>query len=406
MPPRRPSPRRRTSRALWARRGSLDRHGDFVKNRSQVSQERKANYCGICKARSAPAAGSSIAPSRSMTARHQGIKWRLSAPHEASTTAGTLAIAAGLPRSRGGDLAVARHSARRRAARSSTSRPAVRYDVSGTSTTTAPTTSLALSGVKYHPASLGTSATLTVTVGHLDQVRQPARQGHRRSPRSRPVTASRSSGSSRRPRHRRPVLVATKVIDLGPPPPVHFYASGVADAAANCTVSVTLDNTHFRPTSIGTKGAQTVVPLATSTKVHRPLGPSPRVWLDSEGRPPQGHLDRACRNVVQLRPDRDACHRHEPWPPPLAGPGQLSVCHVIRMIPWHTGAFSPRADAVPAARRKFPRRRAIALAPAASSGTGRRAACRIGCQRAPEETRAGRAAPPGGEPPGGAGDLG
>ena len=41
----------------------------------------------------------------------------------------------------------------------------VRYDVTGTSTTTAPTTTLGLSGVKYHPKSLGTLATLTVNVG-------------------------------------------------------------------------------------------------------------------------------------------------------------------------------------------------------------------------------------------------
>ncbi len=143
--------------------------------------------------------------------------------------------------------------------------PAVRYDVRGTSTTTAPTTSLGLAGVKYHPASLGTSATLTVTVG--PSTKYANRHGKAIAESSitsgdrievvwvEPATTTPSTG-----------LVATKVIDLGPPPPVHFYASGVADAAANCTVSVTLDNTHFRPTSIGTKGAQTVVPLATSTK--------------------------------------------------------------------------------------------------------------------------------------------
>jgi len=41
----------------------------------------------------------------------------------------------------------------------------VRYDVTGISTTTAPTTTVALSGVKYHPSTLGTSATLSVGVG-------------------------------------------------------------------------------------------------------------------------------------------------------------------------------------------------------------------------------------------------
>ena len=40
----------------------------------------------------------------------------------------------------------------------------VRYEVTGISTTAAPTTTVGLSGVKYHPKSLGTSATLGVSV--------------------------------------------------------------------------------------------------------------------------------------------------------------------------------------------------------------------------------------------------
>lgn len=143
--------------------------------------------------------------------------------------------------------------------------PAIRYDVTGVSTTTSPTSTLGLSGVKYHPSSLGTSATLSVALGTSTKYAN----GHGKA-----IAESKITSGDRievvwvEPAATSPStsLVATKVIDLGPPPPVHFTASGVADAAANCTVSVTLDNTHFRPTSIGTKGSQIVVPLATSTK--------------------------------------------------------------------------------------------------------------------------------------------
>jgi len=143
--------------------------------------------------------------------------------------------------------------------------PSVRYDVTGASTTTAPTTSLGLSGVRYHPKSLGTTTTLAVTLGSSTKYAN----GHGKA-----IAESKITSGDRievvwvEPAATTPStsLVATKVIDLGPPPPTHFFASGVADAAANCTVSVTLDNTKFRPKSIGTKGAQLVVPLATSTK--------------------------------------------------------------------------------------------------------------------------------------------
>ena len=40
----------------------------------------------------------------------------------------------------------------------------VRYEVTGISTVTAPTSPVTLSGVKYHPKTLGTSATLGVNV--------------------------------------------------------------------------------------------------------------------------------------------------------------------------------------------------------------------------------------------------
>jgi hypothetical protein len=63
-------------------------------------------------------------------------------------------------------------------------------------------------------------------------------------------------------------LPATRVIDNGPPPPVHYFAVGVADTASVCTTpeGVTLDHTTFRPKSIGTKGAQLPVMFNGATK--------------------------------------------------------------------------------------------------------------------------------------------
>ena len=81
----------------------------------------------------------------------------------------------------------------------------------------------------------------------------------------------------------------------------------------------------------------------------------------------------------------------------------MSVCHEIRMISWHTDIASPGPDAQPvataslAARSPGPRHRS----PAGAGGH----AARVGAADA-AEIQAGRAAPPGGEPPGGAGDLG
>jgi len=143
--------------------------------------------------------------------------------------------------------------------------PAIRYDVTGIAGTTAPTTTLALSDVTYHPSSLGTSATLSVSLGGSTKYGN----GHGKA-----IAESKISSGDRievvwvEPATTTPstALDATRVIDLGPPPPAHFFARGVADAAATCTVSLTLDNTHFWPTSIGTKGAQFTVHLATSTK--------------------------------------------------------------------------------------------------------------------------------------------
>jgi hypothetical protein len=142
----------------------------------------------------------------------------------------------------------------------------VRYEVTGVATSPA-TTTLALSGVKYHPASLGgTSATLTVSVGVTTKY---ANRRGRSIAQASIMTGDRievvwveASGTTPSTG-----LTATKVVDLGPPAPVHYTASGVADAAATCTVSVTLDNTHFRPASLGTKGSQTLVLLGTSTKL-------------------------------------------------------------------------------------------------------------------------------------------
>ena len=63
-------------------------------------------------------------------------------------------------------------------------------------------------------------------------------------------------------------LAATRLIDNGPPPPVHYFAVGVADTAAVCSTpeGVTLDHTTFRPKSIGTKGSQLPVLFGPSTK--------------------------------------------------------------------------------------------------------------------------------------------
>jgi len=140
----------------------------------------------------------------------------------------------------------------------------VRYEVTGVATSPA-TTTLALSGVKYHPTSLGTSATLTVGVGSTTKY---ANRRGRSIAEASIKTGDRVEVVWVEPNGTTPStgLTATKVVDLGPPPPVHYTASGVADAAATCTVSLTLDNTHFRPTSIGTKGSQIIVPLSSSTK--------------------------------------------------------------------------------------------------------------------------------------------
>jgi hypothetical protein len=142
--------------------------------------------------------------------------------------------------------------------------PRVRYDVTGLATSPA-TSTLSLSSVTYHPKSLGVSSTLVVNLSPATKYANG---------RNRPIAQAKIKPGDRievvwvEPANTPPSTgaTATKVINLGPQTPAHFYASGVADAAATCTVSVTLDNTHFRPTSIGTKGSQIVVALATSTK--------------------------------------------------------------------------------------------------------------------------------------------
>jgi hypothetical protein len=63
-----------------------------------------------------------------------------------------------------------------------------------------------------------------------------------------------------------PTLVATRVRDLGPLPKVHYSAWGRADAAANCTTSLVLDNTRFRPAWLGTNGSQFTAMLGGATK--------------------------------------------------------------------------------------------------------------------------------------------
>ncbi len=171
--------------------------------------------------------------------------------------AGALAIAAGLVAVPAALAAPGHHAHFHHSAK-------VRYEVTGVATSPA-TTTLALSGVKYHPTSLGTSATLTVGVGTTTKY---ANRRGRAIAEASITTGDRIEVVWVEPNGTTPStgLTATKVVDLGPPPPVHYTASGVADAAATCTVSVTLDNTHFRPASLGTKGSQTLVLLGTSTK--------------------------------------------------------------------------------------------------------------------------------------------
>jgi hypothetical protein len=121
----------------------------------------------------------------------------------------------------------------------------VRYEVTGVSTTAAPTTTLGLSGVKYHPKSLGTLTTLAVKVdGNTKYV---GRHGQAIASSSVAVN-DRIEAIWIEPTGTTPslTLAATKIVDLGPPPPVHFYAWGkVGATVCTGTKSVTLATAHL-----------------------------------------------------------------------------------------------------------------------------------------------------------------
>jgi hypothetical protein len=84
------------------------------------------------------------------------------------------------------------------------------------------------------------------------------------------------------------------VIDNGPPPPMHYFAVGVADAAADCPTpqAVTLDHATFGPKSIGTKASQLAVVIGTSTKYNGNRCHTVSCASMKAGDRLTGHLDR------------------------------------------------------------------------------------------------------------------
>jgi hypothetical protein len=63
-------------------------------------------------------------------------------------------------------------------------------------------------------------------------------------------------------------LVATRVIDNGPPPPVHYYARGSANGpvAIGPPETLTTNDTQFTPSSIGTAGSTFPADVGPTTK--------------------------------------------------------------------------------------------------------------------------------------------
>ena len=149
--------------------------------------------------------------------------------------------------------------------------PPVHYLVRGTAdaaaTCSAPG-SVTLDNTLYKPTTIGTKGTqLQLTLGgatkymgspHHGKTCGSIKAGDRLT-----VTWTEPAGTSFSN-----ALPATRVLDSGPPPPVHYFAVGVADTAAVCIApeGVTLDRTTFRPKSIGTKGSQLAVVFGPSTK--------------------------------------------------------------------------------------------------------------------------------------------
>jgi hypothetical protein len=126
--------------------------------------------------------------------------------------------------------------------------------------------SLVLNNTQYHPSSIGTNGTqFTAVLGAT--TRYVGRHWHS-------IACARiKAGDQIHVMYREPntqaftpTLVATRVRDLGPLPPVHYSAWGRADARANCTTSLVLDNTQFHPASIGTNGSQFTAVLGGTTK--------------------------------------------------------------------------------------------------------------------------------------------
>ncbi len=141
--------------------------------------------------------------------------------------------------------------------------PPIRYDVTGVSTTTAPTTTVALSGVKYHPSTLGTSATLSVAVGTTTKYAN--RKGKAIAEAS-IKTGDRIEVLWVEPSGTTPstLLTATKVIDLGPPPPIRYDVTGVSTTTAP-TTTVALSGVKYHPSTLGTSATLSVA-VGTTTK--------------------------------------------------------------------------------------------------------------------------------------------
>ncbi len=141
--------------------------------------------------------------------------------------------------------------------------PPVRYEVTGISTTAAPTTTVGLSGVKYHPKTLGTSATLGVTV---DTTTKFANRHGKAIAEASIKAGDRIEAVWVEPSGTTPsvLLTATKVIDLGPPPPVRYEVTGISTTAAP-TTTVGLSGVKYHPKTLGTS-ATLGVTVDTTTK--------------------------------------------------------------------------------------------------------------------------------------------
>jgi len=126
--------------------------------------------------------------------------------------------------------------------------------------------SLVLNNTQYHPSSIGTNGTqftavLGATTRYVGRYWHSIACGHIKAGDQIHVEYREPSTQAFTP-----TLVATRVRDLGPLAPVHYTAWGRADAAANCTTSLVLDNTQFKPAAIGTRGSQFTVALGGTTK--------------------------------------------------------------------------------------------------------------------------------------------